>query len=246
MTALAGLTVLALMAQVQDAPPSAKTFLEVYGQERDALTTMQARFVQWTYTPEEDIQSTGTVTFVRPKRIIFRYDDPPLSYMIDDTHAYEYDEELEQILIYDIAGQPESEAFFMGMESDIGEIREAYAIEVLPPEDAIEGATAVRLTPHPSEDMEPLFEYVVLQMRTEDYLPTQILIRNDDESRVEYTLTDFTKNETLEPDQAQIFVKERTDIVVNDVALEPAGEDGHFFPDPALIESFNTLVEDNE
>lgn len=246
MSAFAVWAVLALVAQVPGATPEASGFLSAYSAERDGLETLQARFVQWTYTPEEDIKSEGTVTFVRPKRIIFRYDDPPLSYMIDGTHAYEYDEELEQILIYDIEGQPEAEAFFMGMESDIDAIKEAYQIDVLPPDDALDGAHAVRLTPHPNEDLEPLFEYVTLQMRKQDFLPTQILIRNDEDSRVEYTLSSFQKNATLAADVSQVLVKEDADIVVNDVAMDTAGEGGHLFPDATLIEEYDERYPDNE
>lgn len=246
MSAFAVWAVLALVAQVQEPSPEAEAFLSAYSAERDGLETLQARFVQWTYTPDEDIKSEGTVTYVRPKRIIFRYDDPPLSYMIDGTHAYEYDEELEQILVYDIEGQPEAEAFFMGMESDIGEIRKAYQIHVLPPDDAIDGAHAVRLTPHPNDDLEPLFEHVTLQLRKQDYLPTQILIRNDEDSRVEYTLTGFEKNGELAEDTSQILVKEGSDIVINDVALDRAGPEGHYFPDADLIAEFNELIRNDE
>lgn len=222
---------LSLLTVAQQPAPDAVTLLQQYSSERDTLTTMQARFTQWIYTPEEDIKSEGSVTFASPKRIIFRYNDPPLAYMIDDTHAYEYDEELEQIIIYDIEGQPEAEAFFLGMESDISEIQEAYEVSILPEEPNEADFLRVQLIPHPDEDLEPLFLSVTLKMRKSNFLPERILIRNDDDSRVEFTLTDFITNEALPDHRTHIFVPERTDIVVNDVALDPAGTEGRYFPE---------------
>ncbi|MFP6583731.1 MAG: outer membrane lipoprotein carrier protein LolA [Candidatus Hydrogenedentota bacterium] len=222
---------LSLLTVAQQPAPDAVTLLQQYSSERDTLTTMQARFTQWIFTPEEDLKSEGTVTFASPKRIIFRYDDPPLAYMIDDTHAYEYDEELEQIIIYDIEGQPEAEAFFLGMQSDISDIRDAYEVSILPEEPGEADFLHVQLIPHPDEELEPLFLSVTLKMRKSDFLPARILIRNDDDSRVEFTLTDFITNEVLPDDRTHIFVPERTDIVINDIALEPAGAEGRYFPE---------------
>lgn len=220
---------LSLLTLGQQPAPDAVALLEKYSTGRDTLTTMQARFTQWTYTPEEDVQSQGTVTFASPKRIIFRYDDPPLAYMIDDTNAYEFDEELEQILVYNIEGQPEAEAFFLGMESDISEIQEAYAISVLSDDDP--ESLTVELVPHPDEENEPLFLSVTLKMRKADFLPGHILIKNDDDSQVEFTLSDFVVNAALPDDRTHIFVPENTDIVVDDVALDPAGSEGRYFPE---------------
>ena len=134
---------IALASLGQQPVPDAQEVLRLLSEGREQLTTLEADFKQVTMTDDEDIKSTGTITYVKPKRIIFRYAEPPIEYMIDKNHAYEFDAELEQILIFNIEGRPEAEAFFLGLESNTELLQKSYTIRALPPENAERDAVAV-------------------------------------------------------------------------------------------------------
>ena len=111
-------------------------FFAEFSARRDATEALQASFVQTTITPDETIVSRGTLVYTKPKRLIFRYEDPPLEYMIDGLRVYEYDPDIEQIQIFELEDRPESEAFYLGFESNADRLQEAYSVRVLPPDDA--------------------------------------------------------------------------------------------------------------
>lgn len=222
---------LALTSLGQQPLPDAQEVLRLLGEHRTELTTMQATFKQITMTEEDDTTSTGTIVYVKPKRIIFRYDDPPVEYMIDKKHAYEYDAELEQIMIFNIEGRPEAEAFFLGLESDTELLKKSYTIKALAPENPERDAVALQLLPIPKEDIEPIFAKITLQLRKNDYLPTKIDIINNETSSVIFTITNFKLNESLPKNRSHIFTPDLTDLVLNDEVLDAVGEAGAFFPD---------------
>jgi outer membrane lipoprotein-sorting protein len=221
-------------AAAQDPAPDVQEVFRLFSEERDEVRSMQARFTQVTMSEEDEIESTGTVVYVNPKRIIFRYDDPPVTYMIDQSDAYEYDEELEQLLVYDIQGQPEAEAFFLGLESDTKSVQDAYDMRLLKPKDPERDAFALELIPKLKEDQESIFQKVTLQLGKEDYLPRRIEIINSEEAHVVFELTDFVLNEALARNRSHLFVPENTDVVINDEMLDPVSAEGHFYPEPKV------------
>ncbi|MFP6597277.1 MAG: outer membrane lipoprotein carrier protein LolA [Candidatus Hydrogenedentota bacterium] len=214
--------------------PDVQEVFRLFSEERDEIQSMQARFTQMTMTPDEDIASEGSIVYVNPKRIIFRYDESdsagPITYMIDQSNAYEFDEELEQILVYDIEGRPEADAFFLGLDSDSKQVQEAYDMKLLPAENFERDAFALELVPIIKDDIEPIFQKVTLQLRKGDFLPTEIYIINDEDSNVLFKLSGFVLNEDLACDRSNVFVPENTDVVIDDIALDPVGKGGRFFP----------------
>ena len=236
---------IALASLGQQPVPDAQEVLRLLSEGREQLTTLEADFKQVTMTDDEDIKSTGTITYVKPKRIIFRYAEPPIEYMIDKNHAYEFDAELEQILIFNIEGRPEAEAFFLGLESNTELLQKSYTIRALPPENAEREAAALELIPKPIEDQEPICEKVTLQLRKVDYLPTKIDIINDESSNVTFTITNFKRNIDLPKERSHVFVPELTDVVLNDDAIEVVGETGTFFPDDERL-GLNQEVDEPE
>jgi outer membrane lipoprotein-sorting protein len=222
---------LALAFFGQQPVPETDDVLRLLSERRASLTSLQAEFTQLTITSDEDISSTGTLTYVKPKRIIFRYAEPPIEYMIDQNYAYEYDAELEQILVFDIEGRTESEAFFLGLESNLDVLKKTYTIKALPPLNPTRDVVALELVPIPKEDEEPFFEKVTLQLRKEDYLPVQIDIINGESSSVNFTIKNFTINEALPNEQSHVFVPELTDVILNDKPVEVTDEKGAYFPD---------------
>ncbi len=210
--------------------------LETFARQRDEIRTLQAQFTQETITPDETIESSGTVVYVNPKRIIFRYDDLNLEYMIDARNAYEYDAELEQVLIYDIAGRPEAAAFFMGFENNADELQKAYHVRVLPARDTKTHAFALELIPRAAMDSDdpPLFERVLLQISRDDYLPTEIDITNDADSSVTFHVQNFMLNQTLPQEVSSLFVPAGTDVVINDDIADPVEDGGRYYPRPSI------------
>jgi outer membrane lipoprotein-sorting protein len=222
---------LALASFGQQPAQDADDVLRLLSERRASLTTLQAEFSQLTISSDEDIVSCGTLTYAKPKRIIFRYAEPPIEYMIDEDYAYEYDAELEQILIFDIEGRTEVEAFFLGLESNIDVLKESYTIKVLTPLNTERDAVAIELVPIPKEDEEAVFEKITLQLRKEDYLPVQIDIINSESSSINFTIKNFTLNKELPKEISHVFVPKLTDVILNDEPIEVTDAKGAYFPD---------------
>lgn len=215
--------------------PAPDEFYAEFARHRDAIESMRAEFVQTTTNPDETDTAEGKLIYVRPRRLLFRYTDPPLDYMIDGLRAYEYDPDIAQITIYDIEDKPESEAFYLGFESNADRLKEAYDIYTMPPDDAQTHVLAVEFVPKPKEDGEPpLFERVRLQLRKPDMLPSKILIVNDAESRTEFAVTNFGINEPMPEHLDELKVPEGTVIVENDVYAGDVPAGGAVFPKPAV------------
>src|SRR5690606_16122690 len=104
-----------------------------------------------------------------------------IDFMLDGLRIYEYDPEFEQLQMYDLEDRPETEALFLGFESEPGRLQEAYDVAVRPRPGG-EPGIELELTPKPVEDEDPLFLGVTLQLRPGDFLPVAIAIRNDEES----------------------------------------------------------------
>jgi outer membrane lipoprotein carrier protein len=215
--------------------PAPADFYTEFAKHRDAIASMRAEFVQTTTNPDETDTAEGKLIYTRPKRLLFRYTDPPLDYMIDGLRAYEYDPDIAQVTIYDIEDKPESEAFYLGFESNADRLREAYEIYTLPPDDPATHVLAVEFVPKPKPDGEsPLFERVRLQLRKSDMLPSKILIINDAESRTEFTVSNFGINEPMPEGMDHLKVPEGTVIVENDEYTGDVPVGGAVFPKPEI------------
>jgi len=226
--------------------PSAGEFLTDFAKQRDAVSTLRADFVQTTTNTDETDVARGTIVYTRPKRLIFRYEDPTIAYMIDGLRVYEYDPDAAQIQIFDLEDRPESEAFYLGFESNVARLQEAYEITVVPPDNPDTHAIAVEFRPRPREDSEdePYFQRVRLQLRKNDLLPTDILIVNDEESSTSFSISDFKINETLPEDLSHVRVAEGTAIIENDEYAGDAPAGGTLYPPPAAAETPAVTTED--
>ena len=236
---LAWALVLALSANDAAGDESLEAFFVTFAERRNAIEVLEARFVQTTVTPDEVVISEGGIVYVRPKRLIFRYDDPVLVYMIDALNAYEFDPELEQVQIFAIEDRPESEAFYLGFENNVERLQEAYDLNILPPDEAASGEWTLEIKRKIGDDEESFFETVTLRLRESDFLPVAIHIINDSESHVEFIITDFKINEPLGRETTHINLPEGTVIVDNDVFAGTVGPEGLQLPRPddAAVES---------
>ncbi len=232
---LAWLVAFALWANAAEAEAPEKEaslveFFTTFAQSRDAIGLLEATFIQTTVTPDEIIVSEGQIVYVRPKRLIFRYDDPPLVYMIDSLRAYEYDPELEQVQIFELEDRPESEAFYLGFENNAEQLQEAYNVRLLPASDPSRYALALEFEPKSDDEDQAYFKKVILQLRRGDFLPAEIRIINDEESHVEFRVSDFKINGQPDPEKTHIVLPEGTVIVDNDRYAGEVGPEGLRLP----------------
>jgi outer membrane lipoprotein-sorting protein len=213
-----------------------ESFFKEFSARRDAIDSLQARYVQTTITPDETIVSEGTLTYARPKRLIFRYQEPPLEYMIDGLRVYEFDPDIEQIQIYELEDRPESEAYYLGFETDSARLMEAYDVRIVPSDDPDRHALGIEFTPKPPDDEEePFFVRVAIQLRKGDLLPSTILIVNDEDSSTSFSITDYAMNNKLPETASHIWVPEGTTIVDNGNYVGEAPSNGALFPATTMV-----------
>ncbi len=208
-----------------------RKFFEEFTKRRDAIQSLQASFTQESVTPDEIIKSTGTVTYARPKQLIFRYSDPEQVYLLDGNRAYEYDAELLQLQIFELEESAQAEAFYLGFESDAQRLLEANDVRILV--DEVTGGFAIELTPKPDGEDDAFYQKATLHLRPSDYLPKEIHIVNDEDSETRITLGAITLNASLAPDAMQIALPEGTDIIENDEYIETVGAGGKRVPERA-------------
>ena len=206
-----------------------ESFYKEFADKRNELETLRAEFTQTTTTPDEVIRSTGTIVYTNPKRILFRYDDPELHYLIDGLRAYEYDAELEQLQIFDMEDRPEAEVIYLGFERNVDRLNEAYHVRVL---GISREGVEVELRPRDPGGDATFFQSIRLRLRAEDYLPTEIHIVNDEESDVVYSIGAFEVNDPRQIAENQIFLPEGTVVIDNDRYVETVGPEGKVVPPP--------------
>lgn len=223
---------LAFWANAEDEARSVADFFADFAEQRNAIHLLEAGFVQTTVTPDEVVVSEGRIVYSQPKRLIFRYNDPELVYMIDRLRAYEYDPELEQLQIFDLEDQPESEAFYLGFDNNAQRLQDAYTVRLFPPKDPEIYAFALEFVPKENGEEEAYFQKITLQLRKLDFLPAEIYIVNDEESHVEFKISDFKLNGEPDPKKTHIFLPEGTEIYDNDVYTGTVGAQGLLLPRP--------------
>ena len=217
------------------------TFFKDFSAKRDDIQTLEARFKQENKTPEETRATGGSVVYVKPRRIVFRYEKPEVgaTYVIDGYRAYEYIPEIEQVEIRDIGDNPQAEIFFLGFENNADALREAYNLELFDPQGTAEsapGATkGLAIRPKPQEDQPVPFKEVRLYLREIDYLPVRIHVINDEDSEALIDISDFRINEPLDPSRAQVGVPVGTKIVENDRLVETVDIEGRRLPGPVGV-----------
>ena len=216
-------------------------FFKDFSAKRDAIQTLEARFEQENKTPEETRVTEGSVVYVNPRRIVFRYEKPEVgaTYVIDGYRAYEYIPEIEQVEIHDIGDNPEAEIFFLGFEDNADALRQAYNLELFDPQGTAEsapGATkGLSIRPKPQEDQPVPFKEVRLYLREKDYLPVRIHVINDEDSETLIDISDFRINEPLDPSRAQVEVPRGTKIIENDRLVETVEIEGRRLPGPVGV-----------
>lgn len=226
-------SVLIIMLAVSDANTELESFFARFASSRDSIEVLQAEFEQTTITPDDYVESTGTIIYTKPRRILFRYADPKIVYLADQQTVYEYDPELKQLRIDNLEDKPEAEALFMGFSENLARLQEAYTVSLVDPDDKGDAAKVVKLEPKTSSREHAYFEQVLLYLRENDFLPIRVHIINDQDSEVVYTIRNFRLNAPSDKNEAMISAPEGTTVVRGDAPSEVIGAGGKTFPEIA-------------
>ncbi|NLV42071.1 MAG: outer membrane lipoprotein carrier protein LolA [Candidatus Hydrogenedentes bacterium] len=210
-------------------------FFREFAAKRDGIAALQAAFTQKTILPDETLEAKGTILFVKPRRILFRTEDPERVTLVDDLQGYEYDPEIRQLQVFDIEANPRADIFFLGFTNDINRLREAYDLTLFDVEGEPKGKHGIRIRPKADSGDEAYFVEVNLYLRDKDFLPHRIHIQNDEEAQVVIEVAEPDTAVRPEPKQTQIFVEEKTKIVENDRVREVVGPGGQWMPDAILL-----------
>lgn len=210
-------------------------FFREFAAKRDGIAALQAAFTQKTILPDETLEAAGTILFVKPRRIVFRTDDPERVTLVDNDRGYEYDPEIRQLQMFDIEANPRADIFFLGFTNDINRLREAYDLTLFDVKDEPKGKRGIRIRPRADSGDEAYFVEVNLYLRDQDFLPHRIHIQNDAEAQVVIEVAEPDTAVRPEPKQTQIFVEEKTKIVENDRVREVVGPGGQWLPDAILL-----------
>lgn len=210
-------------------------FFREFAAKRDGIAALQAAFTQKTILPDETLEAKGTILFVKPRRIVFRTDDPERVTLVDNDQGYEYDPEIRQLQVFDIEANPRADIFFLGFTNDINRLREAYDLTLFDVEGEPKGKHGIRIRPKADSGDEAYFVEVNLYLRDKDFLPHRIHIQNDEEAQVVIEVAEPDTAVRPEPKQTQIFVEEKTKIVENDRVREVVGSGGQWLPDAILL-----------
>jgi len=210
-------------------------FFREFAAKRDGISALQAAFTQKTILPDETLEASGTILFVKPRRIVFRTDDPERVTLVDNDRGYEYDPEIRQLQMFDIEDNPRADIFFLGFANDITRLREAYDLTLFDVEGEPKGKRGIRIRPKADSGDEAYFIEVNLYLRDKDFLPHRIHIQNDAEAQVVIEVAEPDTTVRPEPKQTQIFIAEKTKIVENDRVSEVVGPEGRWIPDAILL-----------
>lgn len=232
------LTLFILSALVTAEGADDEAFFEAFAEKRTEVRTLEANFTQDNIAPGDVYRSMGKVYYAKPRRLVFRYYEPELVYVIDGSKVYEYDAELEQLQVFDMSHSGEAEALFLGFEDNLARLREAYEVTLFDPLEVDAAAKGVelmrKLSPEAAEEDTPgsFFEQVRLYLRKGDFLPLEVHVRNTSDSSVVMRISDHEVNKVTDPRKFQVFLPEGTVVIEDERVVETVGPEGAWTPEP--------------
>ena len=212
------------------APESVDDFFAEFAKRRAGIATLRANYTEQTITPEERFENEGTLTYAKPRRIVRRTAPPDnVVILIDDTRCYQYEPEIKQLVIYELNNDPRASLLFLGFDSDIAALRDAYDVSLFTVEEEASGKRGILIKPKP-DDKEAWFKEVNLYLDEQDYLPFRIRMVNEDSSQLIIEVKDIQKNPKLGPADTQAAIAEGTKVIQDDQVLETVGTGGKLVP----------------
>ena len=213
-------------------PDTFDQFFTDFTKKRDGILVLEARFEQQTILPEETLKTQGTLLYAKPRRIVFRTEEPERTTLIDGKRGYEYEPEIKQLVIFDMEDRPQTEVFFLGFDDNTKTLREAFDITLQETTGDPRGSRSLLIKPKAEDLEDAYFVQVTLYLRDQDYLPYRIHIVNDEESQVILDVKQFAVNGAPGPLKTQISLLEGTKIIENEIPIETVGAGGKQVPAP--------------
>lgn len=231
-----------LHAEESGAPASSspnEAFWTAYQSRRANISAMRASFVQTTHIEgEADEEDRGAVLFVEPSRLILRFADPEIAYLVDKETAYVYDRELAQVQVGSLREVPETDALFVGFGKNMTRLEEVFTVTVVEASsDSIDSSHAVTLIPRARDDdaeSAPLFRKAVVQLSRDSYLPLRIDIDVDADVSTTYRFDPPELNPALGEDETQIALHKGDKIVVEGDFVEKVETERRLIPERPL------------
>jgi hypothetical protein len=157
---------------------------------------------------------------------------------VDRGIGYEYEPELKQLVIYDLAEFPQVDAFFLGFHDDLETLRASYEVTSFAIRNDATGTVGIRLEPKPELADDAFFMSAEVYLRNPDYLPYRFVLDNEEDSRTVILVdTDsIVVNGNPPPEKTQIDVAEGTDIIMNNEVVRVVGAGGERLPDPVVFD----------
>ena len=218
------------------AAPNPEAFFKEFAEKRQGIETLQAKFVQVSILPEERLSTSGSLLYSKPRRILYRTEDPARSTLVDGRYGYEYEPGIKQLAMYDLEQYPQVDAFFLGFDEDLDTLRKVYQLDVFTIKGGDEsGKRGIRFKPKPGEEDDAYFREIAIYLRDKDLLPYRIKIDNEEDSQtiIEIDQSSYVINGKVDAKDTQIFAAEGTDVVLNDEVIRTVGQGGEYLPDPA-------------
>ncbi len=210
-------------------------FFADFAEKRDGIRVLEARFSQQTVVPDEVITTQGTLLYAKPRRIVFRTEEPERVMLIDGGRGYEYEPEIQQCLVYDLEDNAQSDIFFMAFDSDTTRLRGEYDVSLFSIEDE-RGSQGILVRPKAGSSAEEAFVEVALYLRDSDLMPYSIRIVNDEESQLIFVVTGIQVNGAPTAEDTQILLAEGTKVVINDQVSETVSAEGKRIPEALILE----------
>lgn len=229
---------IAALLAVAAAPPEVETLFKEIQARRAHVETVEAAFTEQSFLPGEVLSTAGNLLYARPRRILYHTQDPDRTTLVDRNMGYEYEPELKQLMIYDLAEFPQIDAFFLGFHDDLETLRASYNVTAFAIRNDPVGSVGIRLEPKPELADDAFFLAAEVYLRDEDYLPYRFVLDNEEDSRtvILVDVDTLSVNGNPPPEKTQIEVAEGTDVIMNNEVIRTVGAGGERLPDPVVLE----------
>ena len=245
MSSLLGCAFVASILLQGATPIDADQFFAEFTKARQGVQCLQARFEQTNTSGKDVVQANGTIVYVKPRRILFRYEstEQNATYLLDNRKVFEYEPDVRQVQIYDMDENEKTEIFFLGFDNNTESLRKNYDVSVVEPANKEAGSRALVIHPKvkPSDEKttdskaganreSSAFREVMILLRDKDYVPVAIQIINQDDSEVLILMKDIVLRDKADLSLATIKLPEGTKIFENDEKKEVVGAGGKVVP----------------
>jgi len=241
---LAGFTVLAILLigaqrhaqpDMQPAEPATEQqisaeldkFLAEFDVKRKSFQDYRATFTQLKFNQlfnEFSEPAAGILSYKKPGRALWDYRSPDkMTVLLREQRVHVYIADMEQMEIYDFRDRQSAQGLFLGFDQTPAELRQAYHITLLEPDEKLPDTYTVRLEPR-EEETAAYFTSIKLWLRKTDFAVVRIRIEGPEEGNLTtIDLTDIRINTGIPDSTFQINVPPETTIIEHTAdQLQPA------------------------